>query len=104
MVGLSIGATTGLERRGRDSNPRTDLNPLQHFQCCSFGHSDTSPGFHRGRGILGAGRVGFHALMRALETFRRVASGRAEAGPAAGAAGVAVAIVFMVAAVEGWGA
>jgi hypothetical protein len=31
------------KRRGRDSNPRTGLSPLQHFQCCSFGHSDTSP-------------------------------------------------------------
>jgi site-specific DNA recombinase len=32
-----------LKRRGRDSNPRSGLSRLQHFQCCSFGHSDTSP-------------------------------------------------------------
>jgi hypothetical protein len=31
------------KRRGRDSNPRYGLSRIQHFQCCSFGHSDTSP-------------------------------------------------------------
>jgi site-specific DNA recombinase len=30
-------------RRGRDSNPRCGLSRIQHFQCCSFSHSDTSP-------------------------------------------------------------
>src|SRR5437763_4279892 len=33
----------GVQRRGRDSNPRYGLSRIQHFQCCSFGHSDTSP-------------------------------------------------------------
>ncbi len=32
-----------LERRGGDSNPRDGLSRQQHFQCCSFSHSDTSP-------------------------------------------------------------
>jgi site-specific DNA recombinase len=31
------------KRRGRDSNPGYGLSRIQHFQCCSFGHSDTSP-------------------------------------------------------------
>jgi hypothetical protein len=31
------------KRRERDSNPRSGLSRLQHFQCCSFGHSDISP-------------------------------------------------------------
>jgi site-specific DNA recombinase len=30
-------------RRGGDSNPRCGLSRIQHFQCCSFSHSDTSP-------------------------------------------------------------
>lgn len=32
-----------LKRRGGDSNPRDGLSRQQHFQCCSFSHSDTSP-------------------------------------------------------------
>ncbi len=36
--------TFARKRRGRDSNPRAGLSPLQHFQCCSFSRSDTSPG------------------------------------------------------------
>jgi hypothetical protein len=35
------------QRRGRDSNSRDGLSRLQHFQCCSFGHSDTSPNLAR---------------------------------------------------------
>ena len=31
------------KRRGGDSNSRSGLSRLQHFQCCSFSHSDTSP-------------------------------------------------------------
>src|SRR3954466_16087473 len=31
------------QRRGRDSNPRGGLSRQQHFQCCSFSRSDTSP-------------------------------------------------------------
>lgn len=31
------------QRRGRDSNSRSGLSPIQHFQCCSFSRSDTSP-------------------------------------------------------------
>jgi site-specific DNA recombinase len=31
------------QRRGGDSNSRDGLSRLQHFQCCSFSHSDTSP-------------------------------------------------------------
>ena len=34
------------QRRGGDSNPRDGLSRQQHFQCCSFSHSDTSPGCH----------------------------------------------------------
>src|SRR4051794_23050138 len=36
------------KRRGGDSNPRGGLSRQQHFQCCSFSHSDTSPKAHRG--------------------------------------------------------
>ncbi len=32
------------KRRGGDSNPRDGLSRQQHFQCCSFSRSDTSPG------------------------------------------------------------
>ena len=47
--GTGAGSQTEIDllakkRRGGDSNPRMGLSPLQHFQCCSFGHSDTSPG------------------------------------------------------------
>ena len=31
------------KRRGRDSNSRDGLSRQQHFQCCAFGHSATSP-------------------------------------------------------------
>ena len=34
---------TLFQRRGGDSNPRYGLSRTQHFQCCSFSHSDTSP-------------------------------------------------------------
>src|SRR5687767_128850 len=40
---FAVAIEVEMQRRGRDSNPRMGLSPLQHFQCCSFGHSDTSP-------------------------------------------------------------
>jgi site-specific DNA recombinase len=42
----SVGETDPylIKRRGGDSNSRDGLSRLQHFQCCSFSHSDTSPG------------------------------------------------------------
>ena len=39
-----------MKRRGRDSNPRSGLSPIQHFQCCSFSRSDTSPDRPAGAG------------------------------------------------------
>ena len=37
-----------VKRRGRDSNPRGGLSRQQHFQCCSFSRSDTSPSVRPG--------------------------------------------------------
>ena len=57
-----------LKRRGGDSNPRAGLSPLQHFQCCSFSHSDTSPEFlltSNRASILAGSRAGFHCVDRA---------------------------------------
>jgi hypothetical protein len=43
LKGQCLRSTGKTQRRGRDSNPRTGLSPLQHFQCCAFGRSATSP-------------------------------------------------------------
>ena len=40
------------KRRGRDSNPRGGLSRLQHFQCCSFSRSDTSPEGQKMTGLV----------------------------------------------------
>ena len=37
-----------LQRRGRDSNSRYGLSRKQHFQCCAFSHSATSPDLQPG--------------------------------------------------------
>jgi aryl-alcohol dehydrogenase-like predicted oxidoreductase len=51
---LSTPATTGIgtESRNGEGGIRTrgTLASTQHFQCCSFGHSDTSPGTGRSAG------------------------------------------------------
>ena len=40
-----MAGTARWERRGGDSNPRGGLSRQQHFQCCAFSRSATSPGF-----------------------------------------------------------
>ena len=76
------------ERRGRDSNPRWGLSPIQHFQCCSFGHSDTSPGLLlvNSYGILAVAAVVFTPALYWI--LNRNPATRPSTRPFGGSAGV----------------
>lgn len=42
-AGIAFSHENALKRRGRDSNPGDGLSRQQHFQCCAFSRSATSP-------------------------------------------------------------